>query len=130
MKAKCKTKWHGKKIETKMEDATYKSLGHAVRSIRIIARRSIRKRKKPSSAGSPPHTQTNQLKQAIVYFVDRRKFYAIVGPSKDLISLAGAAHEHGGLFRGRKYPKRGYMKPAMEKAIPRLPKQWAASFKG
>jgi hypothetical protein len=129
MNVKVKTKWDGNKVKKPMEEATYKSLNQAAASLRLIAKRSIRKRKKPSPAGTPPSTQTSRLPRSIVFFVDRKRSYAIVGPSYDLIGPAGAAHEQGGMLRGTDYDQRPFMVPAMEKIIPRLPSMWAASFK-
>jgi hypothetical protein len=130
MGAKCKVNWYGKKVEKKANTATFKTLGHTAATIRMYARQSIRKSKNPSKPGKPPHTKNRRLKDAILYYVDYRKFYAVIGPTKKAVGLSGKAHEIGGKFRGQSYPKRAYMKPAQEKAIPRMPKTWASSFKG
>jgi hypothetical protein len=96
----------------------------------MIAKRSIRKRKKASAPGTPPSTQTSRLPRSIVFFVDRKRCYAIIGPSYDLIGPAGAVHEYGSeSFRGEKYDQRPYMVPALEKVQSRLPRMWASSFK-
>jgi hypothetical protein len=68
------------------------------------------------------------LPNSIVFYVDKKKRYAIIGPSSDLIGVAGGIHEQGGSWRGQSYPKRPFMVPAMEIVAPRLPSMWAASF--
>lgn len=122
-------KWEGEKVKQKIDNATYKSFNHAAASIRLIAKRSIRRGKKASTPGQPPHTQTTRLPKSIVYYVDKKRRYAIIGPSYDLIGPVGGAHEKGGMFRATNYPARPFMLPAMEKSIPKLPSRWAMNFR-
>jgi phage gpG-like protein len=125
----CKTTNRFNSLKTKARQAGYKNLGHAAAVLRKIAIRSIHKRKKPSRPGSPPHTQTGRLKKAILYYNDRNRQEAIIGPSKNIIGIAGAEHEHGGRFRRERFPARPYMGPALEKIVPSLPPMWAGSIK-
>jgi phage gpG-like protein len=124
-----RTLWEGDAVIKKMTAATYTTLNHAAASIRLIARRSIKRGKSASSPGTPPNTRRGRLTDAIRYSVDKSKRVALVGPTESVVGEAGAAHEFGGYFRGTNYPKRPFMGPALAQAAPRLPETWAASLK-
>ena len=49
---------------------------------------------------------------------------AVIGPAKSFVGLSMTAHEFGGMYRGRKYPRRELMGPALAKSAPELPKLW------
>ena len=109
--------------------ANFTCLTHAAAAIRLTARRSIRRSKRQSSPGSPPHTRAGQLKRAILYAVERQKANAIIGPSAQVVGTSGHAHEFGGRYRKQNYPKRPFMGPALMENLTRLPKFWAGSVK-
>jgi hypothetical protein len=71
------------------------------------------------------------LRRSIRYAVIKRgasrRSSVVIGPVPEVISLVGAAHEYGGMFRGRKYPERPYMRPALGRIVPRLPLMWRNS---
>ncbi|MCC6579872.1 MAG: hypothetical protein IT440_05475 [Phycisphaeraceae bacterium] len=117
------------KVKRAADRASFRGLGHAAAAIRLTARRSVRKSKRPSLAGSPPHTRKGQLKKAIVYAVEKGKQDAVVGPTHELVGPSAMAHEYGGKFRGQNYPKRPLMGPALEQNKDRLPKFWSSSIK-
>lgn len=119
--------WNGERVSQALSKATFVSLNQAGAVVRMIAQRSIKAGKKASSPGQPPRTRKKRLPHAIIYFVDKQKRFVIIGPSADLISNVGAAHEFGGTFRQRHYDARPFMKPALEKSIPRLPACWSGS---
>ena len=125
----CKVTNRFNSLERKVQQANFKNLGHAAATLRMVARQSIRRRKKPSQPGSPPHTQTGRLKRSIIYSVDRQRQSAIIGPSHSIIGPAGAEHEHGGGRRKQRFPRRPYMGPALKKIQPRLSRMWASSIK-
>ena len=125
----CKTTNNFGGLERKAKQAGYRNLGHAAAMLRRFATQSIRRSKRPAAVGSPPHTQTGRLRKAILFFNDRQRQEAIIGPSKNLIGLAGAEHEHGGKFRRERFEQRSYMGPALEKITPSLPPMWAGSIK-
>lgn len=127
--AKGKTTFNAEKVKRKANDGTFRSLGHAAATIRLIARRSIKRRKGPSKIGQPPHTRAGMLKRAILFFVDKARGYALIGVSEDILDDAGMPHEHGGRFRKETFGKRPFMLPALEKAKPRLPTFWANSIR-
>lgn len=132
---KTKTTDETAKVKKTVAKANYQNLGHAARSIRTIARRSIRDAPegKPSPAGKPPRTRADKsgkkrLRNAILYDLVS-DVEAVIGPARHLIGLAGAAHEDGGTFRGEDYPARPFMRPALEKAKSQIPKHWSNSVR-
>lgn len=131
LETKCKVVFDSEKVHKKMQAATFTTLNQAGGAIRLIAKRSIKKgnKKKPSSPGTPPHTLTKALPNSILYAVGRDKTYVVIGPASNLISDVGAAHEFGGQYRKQRYPARPFMGPALIKGTPRLPENWAASFR-
>ena len=117
------------KVLRKAKRANIESLGHAGASIRLTARRSIRRSPKPSAVGRPPHTRRGLLRRAIVYAVDKYRQMVIIGPAYGVIGLSATAHEFGGRYRRQYYKKRRFMGPALEKTKNRLPRHWAASIR-
>ena len=113
--------------------AEIRSLSHAAAALRFQAVRSIRTapRDQPSRPGTPPHTRKGALRKAILYALleERGMTVAIVGPSFSLVGLSGKAHEFGGSFRGDDFPKRPYMKPALDVIANRLPDFFAGSIR-
>jgi hypothetical protein len=118
-----------KRVKRPVDRSTFKNLGHAGAAIRLTAKRSIRKSKKPSTPGSAPHTRQGQLKRAVVYAVEKSKQKVVIGPTHELVGPSAMAHEFGGRFRGEQYPKRPLMGPALEKNLDRLPRFWAGSVR-
>ena len=124
---KVKTKDRTKAVRAKAKAATFQNLGHAGAAIRLTARRSIKRSKKASAPGTPPHTRRGQLKNALAYAVEKDR--VVVGPEHGKLGEAGKAHEFGGRFRRQRYPKRRFMGPALEKVKDRLPKLWKDSVR-
>lgn len=126
---KVKTTSNTKPIVAKAQRAEITNLGHAGAAVRLTARRSIRRSRKESPPGSPPHTRRGQIKRAIQYTVEKQNNLVVVGTSSEIVGRAGSAHELGGRFRRQRYDKRPFMGPALENITPRLPKLWANSVK-
>jgi len=124
-----RTKSEMPKVRAKARRANFTSLGQAGAAIRLTARRSIRRRKTASPAGQPPHTRKGQLKRAIGYAVEEQAKAVVVGPEAEAVGESGRAHEIGGLFRRERYPRRPFMRPALEKLRSRLPRMWANSVR-
>lgn len=124
-----KTRMDTRKLKRRVNDANFRNLGHAAAAVRLTARRSIRRRKKKSLAGAPPSTRKGRLKRAILYKVSKEKDEAVIGPDVDKVGTAGAAHEHGGLYKGDRYDRRPFMGPAFQKVKPRLPRLWGNSVR-
>jgi hypothetical protein len=93
--------------------------------VRLVAQRSMRRRKAASPPGQPPSVRKGQLRKFIFFSFDERRKSVVIGPT--LLrpdSPVPALHEHSGTRRygGRvtKYPKREYMKPAFREGLTRL----------
>jgi hypothetical protein len=93
--------------------------------VRLVAQRSMRRRKTPSPPGQPPSVRKGQLRKLIFFSFDERRKSVVVGPtllSPD--SPVPALHEHSGMrrygARVAKYPKREYMKPAFRLGLLKL----------
>jgi phage gpG-like protein len=127
---KFKVRWnfHPKRVKNAAKRATYRNLGHAGAVIRLTARRSIRRSKKPSKPGKPPHTRKGQLKRSLRYAVEKRKERLLIGPVYTVVGRSAMAHEFGGKYKKQKYPKRPLMGPALEKNKSKLPRLWANSI--
>jgi hypothetical protein len=121
------TKDETKRVQAKSQQGNFKSLGHAGATIRLVARRSIRRRKKASPAGQPPSTRKGQLRGAIIYDVERSKSVVVIGPDHAKVGKSASAHEHGGRYKRERYPQRPFMGPALEQVRDRLPQLWANS---
>ncbi len=138
-------------------DAVIAALGKAERRflsragahVRLVARRSIRRRKSPSSPGSPPRSRTGLLKQ-IYFSFDPGSRSVVVGPVKlngasgdapRLLEEGGTAQRRLRLVRGKagderlitdpkarkrtvRYRPRPYMAPAHESAAARRAEFW------
>jgi hypothetical protein len=93
--------------------------------VRLVAQRSMRRRKTASPPGQPPSVHKGQLRKFIFFSLDERRKSVVIGPTllrSD--SPVPALHEHSGVrrygARVAKYPKREYMKPAFREGLARL----------
>ncbi len=93
-------------LKKKVNQATFKSLGHAAGTVRTTAKRSIRKRKKPSKPGSPPSSPTGMLRRVLRYEVDRQREQAVIGPVNEIACRLWNLHEFGGVVTKRRKLKR------------------------
>ena len=123
-----RTKDETKKVKKKADDTTFTNMRHAAGLLRKTAARSIRKRQKPSPAGTPPHTRRGRLRKGIRYAAKTKAHY-FVGPEFRAVGTSGAAHEFGGRYRNERYPARPFMRPALDIVAPRLPRMWAGSIR-
>lgn len=188
LRIRSRAEFDQRKVRQKVQQATFRNLGHAGGAIRKTASRSIRKRKKPSKPGNAPHTPTGHLRRVIRYAVDKEQGEVAIGPTNPFARTIWNLHEFGGTTRPkprllkhhkfrvgdygpvrktgkkrftraklqtiaqakratelvatenaeriaaskgrRRYPKRPFMGPALEKLRDRLPKFWADSVKG
>jgi len=129
---KVQTRDNFRRVRATRKKEDIKNLGHALRLLRVVARRSLKKPNKsgdPSPEGQPPRSPTRRLKTSILYYLNAAKTWGLVGPDYRIIGRAGAAHEHGERFRGDQYPERPFMSTALEKIRPRLSKFWARSVR-
>jgi hypothetical protein len=110
-------------------EGSIRSLEHAGAALRLTARRSIRRSRKASPPGQPPHTRRGQLKRAVRYVVEKERGRVLIGPAYTVVGRSAAAHEFGGRYKRQVYPKRPLMGPALLKIRSRLPRMWADSIK-
>ena len=110
-------------------EGSIRSLEHAGAALRLTARRSIRRSRKASPPGQPPHTRRGQLKRALRYAVEKERERVLIGPTYTVVGRSAAAHEFGGRYKRQVYPKRPLMGPALMKMKDRLPRMWAGSIK-
>ena len=61
--------------------------------------------------------------------MDSRRESVVIGPAESIIGTAMVAHEYGGTYRKRRYPKRPLMGPTLEKTPTKLPALWEKSVK-
>ena len=117
------------KVVKASERASKRNLGRASAAIRLTAKRSIRRRDKPSRVGSPPNTRRGDLKKAILFKVEN-PYNAVIGPDVSVVGESGAAHERGGKYKGHTFDRRPFMQPALDKMIEsgRVPKFWRATI--
>ena len=106
-----------------------KSLRQAGAYVRKAARHAVKKSPKASSAGTPPHTRRGLLKRSLLFGVEPRRMAVVIGPAYQFVGISMTAHEFGGMYRRRKYPKRALMEPTLQKTAPKISKMWADSVK-
>lgn len=107
--------------------------------VRTIARRSMRRRKKSSPAGSPPSVHAGQLRDLLFFGYDTATGSTVVGPVPfkagtvpKLLEFGGTAPrtDRSGKTVTATYAGNPFMKPALTKAEPSLPPMWQNSVKG
>ncbi len=127
--AKVRVEFDDDAVKTAVQKSGVKSLRSAGAYTRKAARNAVSRSKKSSPAGTPPHTRRGLLKRSILFGVDKNRMTVVIGPAKSFIGISMTAHEFGGMYRRRKYPKRPLMGPTLVKVAPQLPKLWADSVK-
>ena len=127
-----------RKVKRAVDRGNFESLTRAGAYVRGVAQRSIKQDAEYAPPGHPPHTRRGKLRESIFFAVEQRQVNAVIGPVATRLGQIGRIHEHGGRYRVRKkaskkgpafgtYPKRPFMKPALDIARPRLPSLWAGS---
>ena len=109
--------------------ANYSALRSAGAYVRKAARNAVFISKHASKKGTPPHTRRGLLKRSILFGVDKNRMSVVIGPAKKFVGISMIAHEFGGMYRRRRYPKRPLMGPTLNKTAPELPKLWANAVK-
>jgi len=112
-----------RRVHDALRRGARRGLFRAAAAIRLQAGRSIITSSSPSQPGRPPHTRKGQLRRAILFAAkeDHGLLAALIGTSHDILGPAGRAHEFGGRFRREVFPKRAFMKPALDVVSNRLP---------
>lgn len=118
-------------LEAVAEANNIESLTEAGAYVRSVARNSIRRSKRASAPGQPPRTRRGALRQSILFSVEPTQQRVFVGSAASYLgAMTGGAHEKGGVFRGRLYPSRPFMGPALIAAAPRLSENWEGIIRG
>jgi len=85
-------------------------------------------RERPASPpGSPPFTHGGLFRDAILFGLEKESENTVIGlmaDGPDGIDDIGELHEFGGTRKGKRYPARPTMGPALQKVIPKLPEFW------
>jgi len=118
--AKVKVKTNMPAVKKAAQTGSFNSLQHAGAALRLTAKRSIRKNKKPSAPGKPPHTRGRGYGLAKVIAIETESEMAIaIGPTPGRGgSTVWDLHEFGGTTRRkaerrlkRRTPKIGQSAP-------------------
>ena len=128
-------------IAEKLKANAVYSLKGAAYELTQYAKASITKTRRgkwgASRPGNPPHTRGTShksLRAAIWYEVDKAAQSAVIGPRYQYVAAVGAVHEFGGKRQGKKgttvYPKRPFMSPALQRALPKIPAKFKNALVG
>ena len=129
MSVKMRFEFDSRRLLGAVSKANLASLRRAGAYVRKAARNAVFKSKRASEKGTPPHTRRGLLKRSILFGVDKNRMSVVIGPAKKFIGVSMTAHEFGGMYRRRRYPKRPLMGPTLQKTAPELPKLWADAVK-
>lgn len=126
------------KVVRAEEKATFENVRQAAYSIRKDAQSTIRRKPRKSQSvsqpGQPPLTRGTRgknLRSAIYVgadMSDKQFASALVGPRASFVGIAGEVHELGKSRGGTEFPERPFMRPALLRAVPRLPQRWSGTI--
>ena len=126
---KCRIEFDERRILACVRSGNNTALRRAGAYNRKAARNRVSTSERSSAPGSPPHSRRGLLKSAILFGVEKRASTAVIGPAETVIGTAMKAHEFGGTYRKRRYPKRPLMGPTLERTASKLPALWENSVK-
>lgn len=129
MSVKVRIEFDEEKVLSSVKNGGVKALRQAGAYVRKSARNAISRSSKSASPGSPPHTRRGLLKRSILFGVEKSRMAVVIGPARTFVGISMIAHEFGGMYRHRRYPKRPLMGPTLEKTAPKLPALWENSVK-
>ncbi len=121
---KCHVEFEKRKVLMVVEKANIQGLRRAGAYIRKSARNKVQRSKNSSMPNSPPNTRRGLLKKSLLFGVDKYRKSVVVGPAEKFIGKSMTAHEYGGIYRKRRYPKRPLMRPTLIQTANTLPKFW------
>ena len=126
---KCRIEFDDRRILVAVRSGNNIALRRAGAYIRKAARNRVTTSEKASAPGTPPNTRRGLLKQSLLFGVDKRRESVVIGPAESMIGTAMVAHEVGGRYRKRRYPRRPLMGPTLQKTATKLPDLWEKSVK-
>ena len=127
-----------KKVIEATDAATRQVLSRFGAFVRQRARTSIRKRKAISEPGNPPSSHTGLLRNGIFFGYDITSRSVVVGPvplrgrrpvAPPALEYGGTSSTPGTFSRTFNVRARPYMRPALRKELPGLPRLWKNSVK-
>lgn len=141
------------KVQRAIEKSRYRPMYRVAGMIRVTARRSMRKRKRASAAGTPPSRHVGEPNLQTIWFAWDPSIDGIVAGPLGFNHHEGAVpgvHEHGGELllndwavtgtgatkrlvrkkRRARYPARPFMQPALEAVARKYPDLWHDAIKG
>ena len=127
--AKVRVEFDSDAVRNAVRRGGVKSLRQAGAYVRKAARHAVKKSSRASAAGTPPHTRRGLLKNSILFGVEKHRMAVVIGPAYEFVGISMTAHEFGGMYRRRRYPKRALMGPTLQKTAPNISKMWADSVK-
>ena len=127
--AKVRVEFDSDAVRNAVRRGGVKSLRQAGAYVRKAARHAVKKSSRASAAGTPPHTRRGLLRNSILFGVEKHRMAVVIGPAYEFVGISMTAHEFGGMYRRRRYPKRALMGPTLQKTAPNISKMWADSVK-
>ncbi len=124
--------WNTDRLQRAEERMAARGLFKASAFVRKVAKQNFigksKKKRKKTTKKRKVQSPTGKLRQSILFFVDRDRRQAVVGPSAKIVGDSGAAHEFGGQYKGGHFEKRAFMGPALEKSSDRIAGFFAGEF--
>ncbi len=127
--AKVRVEFDPAAVRNAVRRGAVRSLRQAGAYVRKAARHAVRKSDSASAPGTPPHTRRGLLRNSLLFGVEKRRLAVVIGPAYSFVGISMTAHEFGGQYRERRYPKRALMGPTLQKTAPQISKMWADSVK-
>ena len=127
--AKVRVEFDSDAVRNAVRRGGVQSLRQAGAYVRKAARHAVKKSSRASAAGTPPHTRRGLLRNSILFGVEKHRMAVVIGPAYEFVGISMTAHEFGGMYRRRRYPKRALMGPTLQKTAPNISKMWADSVK-
>lgn len=128
-RAEARVKLRLERLRKAVERAAAGSLPPVGYLISQLAKSKVKRSRTAAPPGQPPHTRRGQLRRAIRYQMAADKRSIVIGPAASKLGTAGAAHEHGGRYKGARFPERPLMGPALEEAASMIGPTFAKQFR-
>ncbi|WP_176014456.1 hypothetical protein [Victivallis sp. Marseille-Q1083] len=126
---KCRIEFAERWILLAVQRGNNTALCRAGAYIRKAARNQVSTSEHASAPGAPPNTRRGLLKNSLLFGVEKKRQSVVIGPAASMIGTAMTAHEFGGKYRKRRYPKRPPMAPTLERTASKLPSLWEKSVR-
>lgn len=128
MSAKWTVEIWQERINKAIQRAADGSLSAAAFVLAMRAQEKIEKAKESAAPGRPPKSRRGLLRRAIQYAYDKLRREAVIGPLASRVGESASAHEHGGKYKGQRYPQRPFMGPTLLENLDVIPQKFKGSF--